>query len=80
MKKALQKLPILDIYLASFLALKGHYPEFEREGSRVIFVFPSNDTIYQLIKQYNENFSVSILDYVSILRRLRSQMLGMKSC
>jgi hypothetical protein len=75
MTKAKDKLPILDLYLASWLTLNGIPPEFTLQGTRVIFEFPVTSETYRLTKEFNQNPSVPILDFISVVRKLRSQML-----
>lgn len=71
-------IPLYDINLSAFLQYRGITPQLQKEGSRVIFFFPSDKETYELMKVYNENPSVPILDFVGHLRRLRSQMLSMR--
>ena len=72
------KIPIFDIHQASFLSLHGITPTFTKSGTRVIFEFDVTVGVKKLLDQYNQNPSVSLLDFVSHLRRLRSQMLSMR--
>jgi hypothetical protein len=69
-------LPILDIHQAAFLQLHGITPNLTMQGTKVIFEFPGTKTVYNLIRAYNENPAVNVLDFVSHLRRLRGQMLS----
>jgi len=78
MKRVRGCVPILDIYLSSFLSFRGIEPEFTRQGTRVIFEFPATPEVYDLTKTYNENPSVPVLDFVHHLRKLRSQMLSLR--
>lgn len=70
------KVPILDIHLASYLSLHGIEPEFTKQGTRVVFEFPPTPEVIKLTRAYNENPSVTILDYVHHLRKIRSMMLA----
>lgn len=72
------KVPILDIYLASFLSLQGVDPQFSKQGTRVVFEFPATAEVYRLTKKYNQSPDVSVLDFVHHLRKLRSQMLAIR--
>jgi len=74
----MQKFPIMDIYLASFLLLHGIQPELTAQGNKIVFQFPVSNKVYKLCSQYNSNQSIPILDFVSVLRRLKSQMINMK--
>lgn len=72
------KIPVFDIHQASFLEHNGIYPELTLQGTRVVFEFEPTDTVYRLMRDYQDNPSVPVLDYVNILRRLRSRMLSMR--
>ncbi len=76
MKKENGNICILDIHLASFLSFNGISPQFSKQGTRVVFEFPSSQKLYNLQRTYNENPSVPVLDFVHHLRKLRSQMLS----
>jgi len=76
MKQINAKVPILDIHLASYLSLHDIEPEFTKQGTRVVFEFPSTAEVTKLTRAYNENPSVKILDYVHHLRKTRSMMLA----
>lgn len=76
MKKENGKLPIMDIHQAAYLDFHQIEPNLSKQGSRVIFDFPNNKQVLELIKSYNKNPSVPILDFVHHLRKLRSQMLA----
>ncbi len=68
----------LDLYLASYLSLRGHAPTFTLQGTRVIFDFPATDDVYQIAAEYNGNPDILLLDYVSEVRKIRSQMLSVR--
>jgi hypothetical protein len=48
------------------------------QGTSVVFEFEASEAVYQLLREYQSNPSVPILDYVNVLRRLRSRMLSMR--
>ena len=70
-----KRLPLYDIHQSAFLELKGTAPVLTKHGSRVVFEFPSTAGIYELLREYQDNPSIPLLDYVAILRRLRARML-----
>ena len=72
------KIPVFDINVATFLELNNAPPELTMLGSRVVFEFESSDAVYTLLRAYQSNPSVPILDYVNVLRRLRARMLSMR--
>lgn len=71
-----ENVPTLDIHLASFLSLNGIPPLFTKQGTRIIFEFQSSPEVEELIRRFNENPSVKVLDYVHHLRKTRSIMLA----
>ena len=73
------KIPIFDIHTASFLELNNMPPELTLQGTRVVFNFEPSETLYRLLREYQNNPSIHILDYVNTLRRMRSRMLSMRS-
>lgn len=73
------KIPVFCIYQASFLEHNGIHPALTLQGTRVVFEFEPTDTVYRLMRDYQDNPSVPVLDYVNILRRLRSRMLSMRT-
>jgi hypothetical protein len=78
MQKETDKVPVLDLYHAAWLELNGIAPEFNLQGSRVVFQFQPNRTFYQLSQQYNLNPPTPVLDFVAAVRKLRAQMLAAK--
>lgn len=78
MGKAKNKLPVFDIHAAAYLEFKSISPELIMQGTRVVFEFEASEKVYQLLREYQSNPSVSILDYVNVLRRLRARMLSMR--
>ncbi len=72
------KVPVLDIHTASFLELNDISPELTLQGTRVVFNYEPSDTFYRLLREYHDNPSIRILDFVNVLRRMRSRMLSMR--
>jgi hypothetical protein len=73
------KIPVFDIHTASFLELNNISPELTLQGTRVVFNFEPSESLYRLLREYQNNPSIHILDYVNTLRRLRSRMLSMRT-
>jgi len=71
-----KKFQTLDLYLASYLSLRGHAPAFVRKGTRVVFEFPASDEVYRVAAEYNGNPDVELLDFISEIRKNRSHMLS----
>jgi len=78
MEKSKQKMPLMDIYLASYLVLNRINPELVLEGTRVVFEFPATKEVYRISRGFNNNPSVPVLDYVREVRQLRARMIAMK--
>lgn len=72
------KIPVFDIHTAAYLELKKIVPELSVQGTRVVFEFPTTDEVYKTLREYQNNPSIPVLDYVNVLRRLRSRMLSMR--
>lgn len=72
------KIPILDLNFSAFQLLHGNPPELILQGNRVIFMFNSDDTFYQLSARYNDNETVNVLDFVNATRQLRAMMFSMR--
>lgn len=70
-----KRLPLYDIHQAAFLELKGMSAVLTKQGSRIVFEFPSTSGTYELLRQYQINPPTPLLDYVAVLRRLRARML-----
>jgi hypothetical protein len=77
-EKIKNKLPLFDIYQIAYAEMQGVIPELSIQGTRVAFNLPASDEVYKILREYQTNPSVSILDYVKVLRRLRAKMLSMR--
>jgi hypothetical protein len=78
MAKSNSKIPINDIWLASYQKLKNNPPELTLQGTRVVFEFTASPEFYKIAAEYNSNPAVALLDYISVVRRLRAEMLNLK--
>ncbi len=68
-------LPLFDIYPAAYLEYNHVELTLTKQGTRVVFEAPANKKTYDLLREYQDNRSIPLLDYVSVLRRLRAKML-----
>lgn len=68
----LSGLCVVDIDEPEF---KGTPSILTKQGSRVVFEVPAIDVTYELLRGYQDNPSIPLLDYVAVLRRLRARML-----
>ncbi len=73
-----KRLPLYDIHQAAFLEFKGTPSLLTRQGSRVVFEVPATDATYTLLRGYQDNPSIPLLDYIAVLRRLRARMLEVR--
>jgi hypothetical protein len=71
-------IPLLDLHHAAFLNLHGLKPELTLSGSRVVFEFLPEKNFYQLSRDYNQNHSVPVLDFVKSIRQLKARMFSLK--
>jgi len=76
--KGPRKLPIWDINVAAYLKLHKISVDLHKTGSRVVFEIPATDDAYRLMELYQENPPVNVLDFVSVLRELRGQMMSQR--
>ena len=77
-KSKSKKIQILDLNLAAFQRLHGNIPGLELNGTRVSFLFNTDDTFYKLSASYNSNEPVNVLDFVNAQRQLGAMMMSMK--
>lgn len=68
-------LPLYDIHQAAFVEYQGTELVLTRQGTRVVFEAPATEKTYRLLREYQENNLIPLLDYVAVLRRLRARML-----
>ncbi len=69
-------IPLYDIHPVAYVELKGIPSSLTLNGTRVEFNLPAIEEVYALLREYQGNPSIPILDYVNVLRRLRSRMLS----
>lgn len=74
----MQKFSTLDIYQASFFALKGIEPDIELHNGKAIFVFPGDDETYGLMRRFNDDEAVPVATFATWVKRLRAGMLAKK--
>ena len=75
MAKSNSKIPINDIWLASYQKLKNNPPALTLQGTRVVFEFGATPEFYKIAAEYNSNPDIALLDFISVVRRLRAEML-----
>jgi hypothetical protein len=68
-------IPLYDIYPAAYLEFHNIHLNLTKQGTRVVFEAPANDGTYRLLREYQDNNPIPLLDYVAVLRRLRARML-----
>ena len=69
---------IKDIHTAAYLEFKGIELTLCKIGTRVVFSISADDLSYRLLAEFQTNPEVPILEYVNLLRRLRSRMLDVR--
>lgn len=71
-------LPLYDIHQAAFLEFHHIQLNLTKQGSRVVFEVPATEETYTLLREYQNNNLIPLLDYVAVLRRLRARMLEVR--
>jgi len=77
-RQPIPKIPIYDIHQAAFLDMNDVPVDYEKRGTRVTFMIPAIPETFRLLAEYSENPIVSLLEFVSALRRVKSQMLSVR--
>jgi hypothetical protein len=71
-------LPLYDIYEVAWL----HHNDVDfvgnKQNGRVVFEVPATEETYRLLREYQNNPAVSLLDFVRSLRRVRARMLDLR--
>jgi hypothetical protein len=68
-----------DIYNAAYADYKGTPPTLIKENRRVIFLLPDTQNTYRVLNEFNNNPQIPLLDYLTHLKKLRAQMVSMRS-
>jgi len=69
-----------DLYLASAISiLLQTQPNFKVENGRTLFVFEVSDRLYKAMSDYNSGIEINALEFVQVLKRLKSEMLMRRS-
>ena len=69
-----------DLYLSAAISiLLQTQPNFRVENQRTLFVFEVSDRLYKAMSDYNSGIEINALEYVQVLKRLKSEMLMRRS-
>lgn len=71
-----QKIPVLDLYLASFQLLRGNPPELKRQGNKIIFEFNNSTVFSNIMGEYHGGAQVPAIEFARAIRQLRAMMLA----
>ena len=74
MQNTEKKWTTIDISLGNYLIYRGVQVDLEVIDGRVIFTAQLSDVLYRLLNAYNQNDSIPVLDYTTMLKILRSHM------
>ena len=74
-----EKRTVLDVFEASFHALKSNEPTLVCRDGRVYFIFTDDDLFRKVDREYHSNSAIPCIDYGSAIRRLRAAMMAAKS-
>jgi len=67
-----------DVYLVSFLSLRGFLPQAKVIGNKVVFEFDLTNSLLFELGQFNTNPSVPLLDYVTEVKKTRAILLSVR--
>ncbi len=73
-----EKFTTLDVYLSSFLALRGHVPKHVKEREKIVFCFEATDRLFQDISEYQAGASVDVSKFVATVKILKSRIFAMR--
>lgn len=69
-----------DLYLSTAITiLLQTQPNFRVENGRTLFVFEVSDALYRAMVDYNSGIEINALEFVQVLKRLKSEMLMRRS-
>jgi len=69
-----------DLYLSAAISiLLQIQPTFRVENGRTLFVFEVSDRLYRAMSDYNSGIELNALEFVQVLKRLKSEMLMRRS-
>lgn len=77
--KPAKELNLLDIHLSAYLIFHGIDPILGQKNGKIIFIFPANEKVYQLMNRFNGDEDVPVASFCTTLKALRGQMLTAKS-
>lgn len=69
------RLPLYDIHQVSWLDYKGIQSTQSNQAGRVVFEVPATEETYRLLREYQDNPTIPLLDFIRSLRRTRARML-----
>lgn len=70
-----QLVPTMDIYEAAYLEMMGVPAILGKSGTQVVFQFPAMTHTYETLREYHQNPSHPLVDFVKHVRRLRARMM-----
>jgi hypothetical protein len=73
-----KRIPIFDIHEAAYLDVNGIEVFETLQRGRVVWEVAPQDKVYQLLRDYHENPTVRLLDFVKALKKTRSRMLDLR--
>jgi hypothetical protein len=65
-----------DIYLASFMSMKGIQPELKNDREYVYFAFPVNERVTTLLNEYNSNRDMA--NFIRSVNGIKKQVYSLK--
>jgi hypothetical protein len=63
-----------DVWTASYLEYRGIIPQLENRNGRIVFQFPTTDTLYKLLNAFNSGDAVPLTEYIDTYKTLKVKM------
>lgn len=73
-----KRIPLFDIYEVTHLDMNDIEVFDTLQRGRVIWEVEASDNVYKLLREYHENPTVRLLDFVKALKKIRSRMLNLR--
>jgi len=60
-----------DMWTASYLEYRGLTLQLQNRNGRIVFQFPSSDTLYKLLNAFNSGDPVPLTEYIDVYKTLK---------
>ena len=73
-----KRIPHFDIHEITYLDMNDVEVFDTLQRGRVVWETGASDKVYRLLREYHENPTVRLLDFVKALKKMRSRMLDLR--